>query len=98
MIREVSNHIKSLWVGGEVRFGFEILIQVMEDVPWTRILIQVTIYRRLWLVEMTISTNQKPTIYRNLYENTASSGGSVKLHQMSVNQVANSANPNPSFK
>ena len=23
-----------------------------------------------WLVEMTISTNQKPTIYRNLYENT----------------------------
>ena len=24
-----------------------------------------------WLVEMTISTNQKPTIYRNLYENTA---------------------------
>ena len=24
-----------------------------------------------WLVEMSISTNQKPTIYRNLYENTA---------------------------
>ena len=24
-----------------------------------------------WLVEMAISTNQKPTIYRNLYENTA---------------------------
>ena len=24
----------------------------------------------LWLVEMAISTNQKPTIYRNLYENT----------------------------
>ena len=23
-----------------------------------------------WLVEMTILTNQKPTIYRNLYENT----------------------------
>ena len=23
-----------------------------------------------WLVEMAISTNQKPTIYRNLYENT----------------------------
>ena len=23
-----------------------------------------------WLVEMVISTNQKPTIYRNLYENT----------------------------
>ena len=23
-----------------------------------------------WLVEMSISTNQKPTIYRNLYENT----------------------------
>ena len=22
-----------------------------------------------WLVEMAISTNQKPTIYRNLYEN-----------------------------
>ena len=25
----------------------------------------------LWLVEMAISTNHKPTIYRNLYENTA---------------------------
>ena len=24
-----------------------------------------------WLVEMAISTNPKPTIYRNLYENTA---------------------------
>ena len=24
-----------------------------------------------WLVEMVISTNHKPTIYRNLYENTA---------------------------
>ena len=24
-----------------------------------------------WLVEIAISTNQKPTIYRNLYENTA---------------------------
>ena len=24
-----------------------------------------------WLVEMAISTNQKPTIYRNLYKNTA---------------------------
>ena len=23
-----------------------------------------------WLVEIAISTNQKPTIYRNLYENT----------------------------
>ena len=23
-----------------------------------------------WLVEMAISNNQKPTIYRNLYENT----------------------------
>ena len=26
---------------------------------------------RNWLVEMAISTNQKPAIYRNLYENTA---------------------------
>ena len=24
-----------------------------------------------WLVETAVSTNQKPTIYRNLYENTA---------------------------
>ena len=24
-----------------------------------------------WLVETALSTNQKPTIYRNLYENTA---------------------------
>ena len=35
-----------------------------------------TVYYKLryivgfWLVEMAISTNQKPTIYRNLYENT----------------------------
>ena len=28
-----------------------------------------------WLVEMAISTNQKPTIYRNLYENTATVPG-----------------------
>ena len=27
-----------------------------------------------WLVEMAISTNQKPTIYRNLYENTGPEG------------------------
>ena len=27
-----------------------------------------------WLVEMVISTNQKPTIYRNLYENTEPGG------------------------
>ena len=28
-----------------------------------------------WLVEMAISTNQKPTIYRDLYENTGPSLG-----------------------
>ena len=28
-------------------------------------------YTNIRLVEMAISTNQKPTIYRNLYENTA---------------------------
>ena len=26
----------------------------------------------LWLVKMGITTNQKPTLYRNLHENTAS--------------------------
>ena len=41
---------------------------------WARILVQVTIYRRL-LIEMAISTNQKPTICRNLYENTGPGGG-----------------------
>ena len=36
-----------------------------------RILVQVKIYIvGFWLVEMAISTNQKPTIYRNLYKNT----------------------------
>ena len=30
----------------------------------------VTIYRRLRIVEMTIPTNSKPAIYRNLYQNT----------------------------
>ena len=44
-----------------------------------------------WLVEMTISTNQKPTIYRNLYDNTgrelyihSSTQGPVFLYQHSV--------------
>ena len=34
-----------------------------------RILVQVRYIVGFWLVEMAISTNQKPTIYRNLYEN-----------------------------
>ena len=35
-----------------------------------RIFVQVTIYRRaFWLVETAVSTDQKPTMYRNLYEN-----------------------------
>ena len=34
------------------------------------ILAQVTIYRRLRIGRMVISTNPKPTIYRKLYENT----------------------------
>ena len=41
--------------------------------------VHVTVYRRyivVSLVEMVISTNQKPTIYRNLYENT-DPGGAV---------------------
>ena len=36
-----------------------------------------------WLVEMAISTNQNPTIYRNLYENTAP-GGQRGIDQCSV--------------
>ena len=35
------------------------------------ILVQVTIYRRLRIRRDTISTNPKPTIYRNLYDNTS---------------------------
>ena len=38
--------------------------------PWARILVQLQYIVGFWLVEMAISTNQKPTIYRNLYENT----------------------------
>ena len=41
----------------------------VDEDPKTRILLQVRIYRRLGLVEMAISTNPKPTIYRSLYEN-----------------------------
>ena len=38
-----------------------------------------------WLVEMAISTNQNPTIYRNLYENTAPVASTlIKLATMSV--------------
>ena len=39
-----------------------------------------------WLVEMSISTNQKPTIYRNLYENTAQ-GVNVKSNDRSLNMI-----------
>ena len=37
-----------------------------------------------WLVEMTISTNQKPTIYRNLYENTGPALQSQKSVSMQL--------------
>ena len=37
-----------------------------------------------WLVEMAISTNQKPTIYRNLYENT-DPGLQQQQHKMAGN-------------
>ena len=43
------------------------------------ILVQVTIYRRLGLVEMVISTNSKPVIYRNLYENTGPVFHKIKI-------------------
>ena len=36
-----------------------------------------------WLVEMAISTNQKPAIYRNLYENTAPVSHSLLQTQLS---------------
>ena len=39
-----------------------------------------------WLVEMAISTNQKPTIYRNLYENTGP-GRSEKLVYQQLRDV-----------
>ena len=35
-----------------------------------------------WLVEMAISTNQKPTIYRNLYENTGPVYQQFQLRQV----------------
>ena len=37
-----------------------------------------------WLVEMAISTNQKPTIYRNLYDNTASDLTDLSKHKVGV--------------
>ena len=37
---------------------------------WARIIVQVTIYRRLLIGQDAISTYQKPTICLNLYENT----------------------------
>ena len=41
-----------------------------------------------WLVEMAISTNQKPTIYRNLYENT----GTDKQNRDKSGSMAKSKN------
>ena len=42
---------------------------------WARFLVQATIYRRLWIGRDghldQFSTNSKPTMHRNLYENTA---------------------------
>ena len=43
-----------------------------------------------WLVEMAISTNQKPTIYRNLYENTGP--GSQPLLQVNSNRHSSRCN------
>ena len=60
---EFGLHIKGL--------DLPIYMTLIITILWARILVQVTIYRRLLMVEMVISTNQKPTIYRNLYENTA---------------------------
>ena len=40
-----------------------------------------------WLVEMAISTNQKPTIYRNLYENTGPELGDI--NRIALNTVYN---------
>ena len=39
-------------------------------VPWPAFSYKLRYIVGFWLVEMAISTNQKPTIYRNLYENT----------------------------
>ena len=41
-------------------------VDLMQD--WTSYKLRYIV--GFWLVEMAISTNQKPTIYRNLYENT----------------------------
>ena len=42
---------------------------ILFEHSWHRILVQATIYRRFGLVKMDISTNPKPTIYRNFYKN-----------------------------
>ena len=55
-----------------VKYFLAITSGLIRQLRRVGILVRVRIYRRLlWLVEMTISTNQKPVIYRNLYENTA---------------------------
>ena len=48
----------------------DILLNILATPLRTRILVQVTIYRSLLTGRDDMSTNQKPTIYRNLYENT----------------------------
>ena len=40
------------------------------------------------LVEMAISTNQKPTIYRNLYENTGPGSYTVDQHQANIGSMS----------
>ena len=55
-----------------------------------RILVQVTIYRRAYdvgvgLVEMAVSTNPKPTIYRNLYENIRVTDSNGRCSDIFVN-------------
>ena len=49
-----------------------------------RILVKLRYIVGFWLVEMAISTNQKPTIYRNLYENTGPGMMQVPIETQNV--------------
>ena len=67
---------------------------------WAHMLVQVAIYRiGFWLVDITISTDPKPTIYRNLYENTGPESLLVNVYRTSEpvrdTRVALTTTPGP---
>ena len=64
---------------------------------WARILVQVTIHRRLLIGRDGVSTNQKPTMYRNLYENTGPDVYTTSVYKLHHSVQIDLFKPNSKF-